>query len=321
MSFAIASTATRLATHAAFQLKRYSPEILTGVGVAAVGVGTVMACRATLDAHNIVEKYNEELGVINQAHEISPVEYPESSVRRARLEQVVQAGLGFVKLYGPSVLIIAAGIAAILGGHHILRMRNTALALAYTSLSESFLAYRGRVRKTLGDSADDDFMHDKETVSITTIDENGNESQIDVEKIADTAANANNPGAIWFDETNPNFSQDPGTNAMWLRQRLEWLRNKEIAQGYLIENDARKDLDFKQTSAGAVRGWVYDGTEESLISYGPGVMDIIMPNVNHDPEIADAKRAFLADKGGHILLELNVQGPVYNLIDAITLYK
>lgn len=322
MNLAVISAAKPVIAKGAFQLKRYAPEILTGVGIAAVGCGTVLACKATLDAHEIVDKYNEEIDIIEQAHEKEPVLYPVSKVRTAKVEQIVQAGLGFCRLYGPSILLLAGGIAAILGGHGILRRRNAALALAYTGLNETFLAYRERVKGMLGDGADQEFMTDIVRNDISVTDDDGNEHVLEgVKEVADTDRNKTNPYTRWYDENNAAFSQDPGTNIMTLRQRLTYLQNKQIAQGYLLFNDVLKDLDYKPTSIGAVNGWVYDGSDESLINFGPGIEDLLGDNPNHDPEIAKAKRAFMASPGKSMYLEFNVQGPVYQLIDTIIAHK
>lgn len=322
MNLAVVNAAKTIAVKGAFQLKRYAPEILTGVGIAAVGCGTVLACKATLDAHEIVDKYNDEIDIIEQAHDKEPVLYPMSKVRTAKVEQVVQAGLGFCRLYGPSVLVILGGIAAILGGHGILRRRNTALALAYTGLNETFLAYRERVKKTLGDAADTDFMYDTVRNEVGIKKDDGTYDVLEnVPEIADTTRNKKNPYVRWWDNSNDSFSEDPGSNVFTLRNRLTFLRNKEIAQGYLFFNDALKDLGYDQTSIGAITGWVYDGTEDSLINFGPGVMDILGHNENHDPEIAKAKKAFMASPGKSMYLDFNVQGPIYQLIDGIVAHK
>lgn len=319
MNFAIMEGAKSVAKAGLFQLKKYSPEILTGVGIAAVGVGTVLACKATLEAHDILDDANEEFDIIEQAHEKDPVRFPMTKVHTAKIEQIVRAGLRFTKLYGPAVLIMAGGIASILGGHGILKRRNAALALAYSGLNDAFLAYRKRVTKMLGENADKDFLYDIKTDDIEVINENG-ESEIlkDVPIVDDVKMSTEHPYAVIFDHSNQNFSEDPGTNVFFLKIHQNMLNNKLRAQGYLFLNDVLKDMGFKPTNVGSLVGWIYRPADESRDNYVSfGLDTILSDNPDHDPAITEAKHAFLRNKDQDIWLDFNVDGPIYNMINDV----
>lgn len=320
MNLAVISGVKSVAQAGLFQLKKYSPEILTGVGIAAIGVGTVFACKATLEAHEIIDDVNDEFDVIEEAHDKDPVRFPMQKVHTAKVEQIIRAGLRFTKLYGPSILLIAGGVASILGGHGILRKRNAALALAYSGLNESFMAYRKRVANMLGESADKSFLYDykEPDKSEEGIEDKVSEVLKDAPIVDDVKMATEHPYAVIFDHSNQNFSEDPGTNVFFLKAHQNMLNNKLRAQGYLFLNDVLKDMNFKPTNVGSLVGWIYrpnDTSRDNYVSFG--MDDILGDNPTGDPEIGEAKRAFLRNKDQDIWLDFNVDGPIYNMINEV----
>ena len=43
-----------------FTLKKYSPEILLGVGLIGMGASTILACKATLEVENIIDEFCDD---------------------------------------------------------------------------------------------------------------------------------------------------------------------------------------------------------------------------------------------------------------------
>jgi hypothetical protein len=122
----IKNTLTLTAGRTGLVLKKYSPEILMTVGVVGIVTSTVMACKATLKAEDVIEEAEEKIKKIHQAREIASaavaegeeigvVKYTEEDYKKDMTIVYVQTGWNFTKLYAPAVTIGIAGIACILG--------------------------------------------------------------------------------------------------------------------------------------------------------------------------------------------------------------
>ena len=112
-------------------MKKHGAEILTGLGIAGMITGTILAVKDTPKALELIEeKKNEE-----DLEELTPVETIKT----------------VWKCYIPAALTIASGAACIIGGNTMNRRRLIALTAAY-SLSESTLKeYKDKVLEHVGE--------------------------------------------------------------------------------------------------------------------------------------------------------------------------
>lgn len=112
-------------------MKKHSPEILTGIGIAGMITTTVMAVRATPKALMLIEDKKDEY----DTDTLSPME-------------TVKAAWA---CYIPSAIVGSISIFCLIGASSVNLRRNAALATAYT-LSESALKeYQERVVETIGE--------------------------------------------------------------------------------------------------------------------------------------------------------------------------
>ena len=117
-------------------MKKHSPEILTGIGIAGMITTTIMAVRATPKALVLIEDKKDELGT----DELTKAE-------------TVKAAW---PCYIPSALVGTASVLCLIGASSTNFRRNTALATAYT-LSESTLKeYQEKVVETIGEKKERD---------------------------------------------------------------------------------------------------------------------------------------------------------------------
>lgn len=124
-------TLSKVAKDVRITLRKHTPEILTGIGIAGMVTTTVLAVRATPKALILLEEKKEELDV----DKLTTVE-------------TVQTAW---KCYIPSVLICSASIACLIGASSVNLRRNAALATAY-ALSESTLKdYQKKVVEEIGE--------------------------------------------------------------------------------------------------------------------------------------------------------------------------
>lgn len=112
-------------------IKKHSPEILIGIGIAGMITTTVMAVRATPKALILIEERKEEIGA-------------------EKLEAMDMVKTAWA-CYIPAAITGTLSVACLIGASSVNARRNAALATAYT-LSESALKdYQGKVIEMFGE--------------------------------------------------------------------------------------------------------------------------------------------------------------------------
>lgn len=288
-----------------FKCKKHAPEALVVAGVAGVVTSSVMACKATLKADEIIQEHKEQLDKIAESCELSEayVEYDKNNDLRI---VYTQTAVKFIKLYGPSVLLGGASIVCILGSHRILKKRNVALAAAYKIVDTNFKDYRNRVIERFGEELDKELRYNVKTKTIeeVTTDENGNE--VITEHAVQTAnLNEHSDYAKWFDETCVGWRKNPEDNLYTLRCKQNYANDALKKQGFLFLNDVYEMLGIPKTKAGQIVGWIYD--EKHPI--GDNYVDFGIYNYENE-----RARAFVNGNTSNILLDFNVDGNILDLI-------
>lgn len=116
-------------------LSKYSPEILTGVGIAGMISTAVIAVRATPKALKLIEEAEYAKGMTSEIVDLTPIE-------------TVKAAW---KPYVPAVITGAFSVACLIGATSVNSSRNAALATAYKLSEKAFAEYKGKVIETLGE--------------------------------------------------------------------------------------------------------------------------------------------------------------------------
>ena len=279
------------------KVRKYSPEILTTVGVVGVVTSTVMACRATLKVEDILDTLDarkEDLRKVNEHAEKNP-EF-EQAHRATNAAIHIKAGLDLAKLYGPSITVGLASIACLLGAHGIMRKRNAALAVAYNSVEKTFAEYRRRVEEKIGKDEERDLRYG---VDETTVENEDGEKE--------TKYTFNTKGlsqyARVFDETNHQWKKDPYQNKMFLMSQQNFANDMLRARGHVFLNEVYDLLGFDRTPEGAATGWIYkDGQGDDFIDFG--IYDLSR----------DSAREFIEGHEAAVWLDFNVQGSIWDRI-------
>jgi len=290
--------------------RKNSPSLLFGAGVVSMVGSTVLACRATLKLEEVLtdierEKYQaEEIhGLVNSEEYKGEQTYTDEEKGRD-IALISFRGVGRVaKLYAPSVLLGGVGIVCLTKSHKILQERNAALTAAYVALDKAFSSYRERVIDRYGEETDRELRYASEDV--TVIDEETGKA-LDTTRVA--------PGehglyARWFDETNNNWSAPPFTenNWLWLRTQQNWANDMLRARGHLFLNEVYSMIGLTHTTPGSVVGWLYkrdNPNGDNYVDFGCWGEDGGQP------------LEFFNGRDGAILLDFNVDGPIWDLIDA-----
>lgn len=295
---------------AKLQLKKHSPEILVISGVVGTVAAGVMACKATTKASDILEEMHESMDQIHKVNEMAKenenISYDENDLKKDTTMVYVQTGVKFAKLYGPSLAVGILSITSILVGHNILRKRNLALAAAYTTVSNSFKAYRDRVADRFGDDVEYQLRHGikAEEVEETIVDEDGNEKTVkktidimDPNKVSDFAR--------IFDDGNIGWEKDAEHNLAFLKMQQNYANDILKTRGYLFLNEVYEMLGFNKTKAGQVVGWIFDESDpkcDNFVDFGIYRGE------------SPAVRAFVNGDERSILLDFNVDGDILDRV-------
>ena len=313
MNFAnIGKNLTKVAGRSSLVLKKYSPEILLVVGVVGVVSSTVMACKATLQAEDILDEHAAKTDKIAQSWElvkkgeVDLSRYPEKAHQKDLTVVYVQTGVNFVKLYGPAFTLGLASIACIVCSHGIMKKRNVALVAAYKAVEEGFAAYRKRVVEEYGEEKDYMFKHNLRAEEVTEAaytDEDGVKHK--AEKKTVLVPNGEGDPSMYakfFDESCAQWTKNADYNYMFVKATQKYCNNLLIARGHIFLNEVYEMLGMPHTKAGAVVGWVL-GKGDSYIDFG--IFDR-----SGNPQV----RNFVNGHERNILLDFNVDGPIWNLI-------
>ena len=290
------------------KVRKYSPEILAGVGVVGVIASTVMACKATTKLNDILAESKEQLEQIKEVASDPSYEekYTQDDAKSDTTITYVQTGVKIAKLYAPSVILCASSLGCLLASNNILRKRNAALSAAYMTVDKSFKEYRRRVAERFGDEVEKEIRYNIKAKEIVTVDEEGNE----VKETVKVMEGADNPTtysdyARFFDESCPAWQNDPEYNLTFLKAQQQYANDLLKAQGRLFLNDVYKMLGIDITKAGQVVGWVYDPdcpVGDNFVDFG--IYDMSKERV----------RAFVNGYEPNILLDFNVDGNIWDLM-------
>lgn len=306
----IVNSVTRKFYKVGFTLKKHSPEILVGAGVVGVVASGVLACKATLKVNAVVDEAKTNLNKIEVAGEKGVTEagetYTEEDVKNETKIVYIQTGVKLAKLYAVPVSLGVVSIAAILGGHNILRKRNIALAASYTALINDYKGYRSRVIERFGEQLDKELKYNLKTKEIeeTVMNEDGTESKVKKEvQVMDSGYDPNmySPFARFFDDGCTGWDPNPEYSLMFLNQQQNYANDRLKRQGYLFLNDVYDMLGIPKCKEGQTHGWVYDEKNpigDNFIDFGiynlhieknrdfvNGYEKVILLDFNHDGNI------------------------------------
>lgn len=302
----IIKSASGMAHKVGFSLKKHSPEILVATGVVGVVTSSVMACKATMKANDILESHHDNMSTIQRAADLDDPNYTAEDIRKDTVIVYTQTAMKFIKLYAPAVLLGIASIGCIIGSHNILKKRNVALAAAYTAVDKGFKEYRDRVVERFGDAVDKELRYGvkaKEFEEKTT-DSKGKEKTVK-NKVAVSDPNMYSDYARVYDDGCAGWSKNPEYNLMYLKQRQNWANELLKTRGHLFLNEVYDMLGIPRTKAGQVVGWVYDDKNP----VGDNFVDFGIYNLN-----IEKARDFVNGYERSIVLDFNVDGPIYDLI-------
>jgi hypothetical protein len=284
---------------ARLKLAKHSPEILVGAGITGILVSTVLACKATLRAQEVLDEANDKFNDIKEATELVE-DYTVEDRRKDMFVASVQTAVAFTKLYGVPVALMGVSIFAVLKGHGITMQRNAGLTSALTAMSTGYKAYRDRVKEAVGADKEEDiyFNRKSETLEFETAD-----GKIAKKKVTTTDfPEGHSVYARFFDDASPAWQPSPEMNLTFLLCQQNYANDKLRINKHLFLNEVYDMLGIPRTSAGAVVGWAITSAGDNFVDFGI-----------HTSQTREG-RLFVNGMEESILLDFNVDGVIYNLI-------
>lgn len=284
----------KVAIKTGLKLKKYSPEILLFLGISGGIAGTVVACKETPKA---VEAHDQFLEEVEALHE------NEERTAKDTIRVYTRAGVRYIKIYGPAVGILAAGIGCHVGSYAILHNRGVALATALASTTAAFEEYRRNVVDKYGAEAEKEIRFGLREATV--------EDCVDAEDVADIEAGKKKMTMSTtgfdrcFDEYNPMWTKSAVDNLNFLVQCQAYANEKLRSNGHLFVNELMDILHYPRVKAGQIDGWIYDPSRDDLHNF----IDLGLFSVKDTPH-----DSFLRGMETSVWLTINPDGDILSLM-------
>ena len=316
----IMNAVKRTVSKASFQIKKHSPEILMVAGVVSVVGGTVLACKATIKAAEILADSKKDIDAVHECLEneelVKSGKYTEEDSTKDLTVIYAKTGVNLVKTYAPAVAVTAVGVTCMLAANNILRKRNVALAAACATVTNEFKSYRKGVLERFGERVDRELklgIKAKE-VEETVVNPETGEQTIEkktVDVVDDTSISSEySTFARLFDELNPYWENDPEYNMKFLKCQERYANDLLKTRGHLYLNEVYDMLGIPRSKAGQVYGWIYD--ENNPV--GDNYVDFGLYAVYKNSENRRAQSAFINGEEPSIMLDFNVDGNIFDMM-------
>lgn len=296
------------------KINAYSPEILTGVAIAANIGAMIFASRATLRLQDRLDYLNESketlqngVGKKVQLSDGTEVDYTEEMHKNDMMVLYRDTVVKIFRDYLPAGALAVGSIALMISSNNIHAERNAGMAAAYSALAGAFAAYRKRVTDAEGSEKDKEYLHGVKKETVTEVDEKGKKHK--VEKLTKDDG-PYSPYAKLFSTMNPNWKENPINNLTFLEAQERILNDRLIVQKYLFLNDVYDALGFSRTQAGNMVGWVYDPKDPNR----ENVIDFGLYHLTGDAEADERRADFVNGHEDSVMLDFNVDGPIYEIL-------
>lgn len=287
------SAITQFFGRSTLQVQKWSPEILTGAGIAGVVISGVLAARATLKLEAIVDKLDEEKMRINDEAETS--DEHKALLFKAHRTFVFD----LVKLYGPSVTLGAASLTALVSAQGIMKKRNVALAAAYKGMETAYSNYRKRVADEVGEDKEREIYEGLRINDSEYTEYDGEDGPLTKDGLLD-AVSKNRPYARLWGPGNKNYTGNVDYDRMFLQSQQNYANDLLHSRGHIFLNEVYDMLGLDRSKEGSVVGWVEGNGDDVVDFMGLGDRSF------------DFNRAFENDED--IILDFNVDGVIFDKI-------
>lgn len=268
----IVNAVTRMASKYSYRLKKASPTLMI-VGAAIGGVtATVLACKATLKAEEIIAEHNAQIETIHTTKaQVDSGEmqlkdgetYTADDMKKDITDTYIHTAVWLAKVYAPAVTLGSLSLACMFGSHHIMSKRNASLTAAYIAIDKAFNEYKGRVTERFGDRIQHELEHNIKAVEVESTVKKDDGTEEVIKEYKDIASKHESPYSLLFDESVDTWQPDADLNRNYLLM-IESAANKRLkTQGHLFLNEVLSMIGTyggvtMRRPEGQLVGWIYD---------------------------------------------------------------
>lgn len=297
----LTNTVTSQAGRQVLKVQKNSPILLVGTGVVSFGATIFFACKATLKMDEVLSEFESDKEKIEAAPEVAEKtdqNYTDEDAKKDSIGAKARLGSKIVRNYAPAVFFGVVTVGCFTGAHVILSRRNVALTAAYAALDKGFREYRGRVVEEFGEEKDLKFRHGLVEKTIVEEGPNGPEHKTVLTPNPDNAPSIY--ARMFAQHTSSQWEEAHMRNQFFIQCQENYANQRLAAKGHYFLNEAYDALGMERTDAGQIVGWVDNGTGDNQIDFG----------VFSTP----AGVSFANGERNSIMLDFNVDGPVYHLL-------
>lgn len=237
--------------------KKYSPEILLGLGIVGTGAAVYKTYKAAPVVNNILTNYNDEKENYETAQQdlvdgkISAETFAEVEVPNKKL--MIKEIASEVAL---PVILAAGSIFCFIKGYSIQRNRILGLSGALATTMRDYKDFKDKVKVEIGDKKFKELTQPVKDKEIVTTDDKGKEKKV-VEKVA---VNKSLMDGFWFSESEEYASDNHEYNLQFVDSIISQLELVAFNKNGLIMNEALESFAMPKTRQGALLGWGGDSS-------------------------------------------------------------
>lgn len=294
---------TRSISRELLKARKNSPHIFFVAGLVGTVGSTILACRATLKLEATIDGIKEDLDGVRENGKaieeaggqsvrlLSGEEYTQRDYYKDLSVVYFNAGKSMVRLYGPSVVLGGASVAALTGSHVQLTRRNSALTASLVLISKTYEDYRARVIDAIGEEKELDIYHGIKDV----------ETEVDgkkkILKVGDP--NGLSPYARFFDEFSTVWEKDPEINRYYILCQQNYWNQILRHRGHVFLSEVYDSLGLERSQESIIVGWVLSDEGDNYISFNL-----------YEP----SNSRFIQGYENSVLLDFNVDGVIFDKI-------
>lgn len=247
-----------------------APTLLLAGGIAGVVGGAFMACRAAYRARDIFEEHGQAMDELAESEmdEDDP-EYV-ATYRAVTMRTAVETAREFA----PGVLMMGAGIAAIIFGHRVESRRMAMATLALNSALASYHELRSKVSERLGEDELAKLEHGTEKVEVEEVKVGKDGRERKRKRSIEVVLPDDGRSAIdrlWDGTTTyATFSHSKDQNSAFLMSQQQYFNDRLHSRGYVYLSEVYDALGFDSSKHPEVQvlGWVDDEHQQGFVDFG-----------------------------------------------------
>lgn len=229
-------------------IKKHSPEILIGVGIAAGITAGISAVMATPKALTLIEEEKRDRRKEAMKNSIDGMVYEPEPITKLDMVELTW------KTYLPSVALAALSVVSIISSNRISSRRTAALAAAYSLSETAFSEYKDKVAETIGEK------------KAGIIEEKVAQDQIKkIPMLPDEIEETGHGEFLFLDPKSGRYFR---SSKEFIDRVMVKLNSQLMNEMWVPLNDLYDELGIRTTDLGRDLGWnIDDGIVNMSISY------------------------------------------------------